>query len=388
MFQIQSWPHVIAHIDGDAFFASVTQAEHPSLKGKPLVTGSERGIATAVSYEARALGITRGLPIFKIKQQFPSCIILESDYRLYSVYATEMFKILREFSPWVEEYSIDEAFVDLKGMRYAFRTGYGEIALQAKDKIEEKLGISITDGVSLNKSLAKLASSLNRPSGFNVFSGKHIESLLIQVPIEKVWGIGSQTSAYLKKHNIYTAHYAIKSSEQFIAYLAKPYKEIWRELRGEKVFDLDTDPKNTYKSMLSSRTFSKPTNKKEFLWSRILAHAEYVFLRARKFGYSVGKIHIFLKNQRFKYFTYQVVPFEKITYPIEARDELRKGFEAIYKKEDLYRTAGCTVSDLVQVKNSQIPLFKNTNPVREKLKKIYPLYENRKINFGGSLFEA
>src|SRR3990167_4639562 len=352
MFQIQSWPHVIAHIDGDAFFASVTQAEHPSLKGKPLVTGSERGIATAVSYEARALGITRGLPIFKIKQQFPSCIILESDYRLYSVYATEMFKILREFSPWVEEYSIDEAFVDLKGMRYAFRTGYGEIALQAKDKIEEKLGISITVGVSLNKSLAKLASSLNRPSGFNVFSGKHIESLLIQVPIEKVWGIGSQTSAYLKKHNIYTAHDFATSSEQFIASLAKP------------------------------------TNKKEFLWSRILAHAEYVFLRARKFGYSVGKIHIFLKNQRFKYFTYQVVPFEKITYPIEARDELRKGFEAIYKKEDLYRTAGCTVSDLVQVKNSQIPLFKNTNPVREKLKKIYPLYENRKINFGGSLFEA
>ena len=388
MFQVRSWPNAIAHIDGDAFFASVVQAEYPSLRGKPLVTGSERGIATAVSYEARKLGIKRGLPIFKLKQQFPSCIIMESDYRLYSVYATEMFKILREFSPWVEEYSIDEAFVDLKGMRYAFRTGYGDIARQAKDRIEEKLGITVSVGVSLNKSLAKLASGLNRPSALGVFSGKEIKDLLIQTPIENVWGIGSQTSAYLKKHNVYSAYDFATRTEQFISYLAKPYKEIWKELQGEKVFELDPNPKNEYKSMLSSRTFPKPTTNKEFLWSKILAHAEYVFLRARKFGYTVGKIHIFLKNQQFKYFTHLVVPYEKVAYPIEVREELRKAFENIYKKGELYRTAGCTVSDLVKANASQMSLFQSTTPTQEKLKKVYPLYENRKINFGGSLFEA
>lgn len=388
MFQVRSWPNVIAHVDGDAFFASVIQAEYPSLRGKPLVTGSERGIATAISYEARKFGITRGMPIFQIKRDFPSVIVVESDYRLYSLYGSEMFKILREFTPWVEEYSVDEAFIDLKGMRYAFRTGYAEIAAQAKDKIEKTLGLTVSMGVSLNKSLAKLASAQGRPSGFTVCDGKQIEDLLVKSPIETVWGIGRQTTAYLQKQGIFTAYDFAKLPEESILRLAKPYKEIWKELRGNKIFTLDTDPKNSYKSMLSSRTFPKATNKKEFLWAKVLAHAEHVFARARKFGYTAGKIHIFLKNKNFKYFTYQVAPYAKIAYPIEARDEIRKGFEAIYNPSDLYRTAGCSISDFAKAEESQMALFQNTNPMEEKLKKLAPLYENKKVNFGVSLFEA
>ena len=99
MFQLRSWPNVILHIDGDAFFASVMQAVRPSLKGKPVVTGQERGIATAISYEARKYGITRAMRMSEIKKICPQCIIVDSDYELYDLFAKKMFAIVRSFTP-------------------------------------------------------------------------------------------------------------------------------------------------------------------------------------------------------------------------------------------------------------------------------------------------
>jgi DNA polymerase-4/DNA polymerase V len=112
-----SWPKAVLCLDGDAFFASVTQAVHPELKGKPVVTGWERGIATAVSYEARALGVTRGMRCWEIKKQFPTVTITTSDYRIYHLFSEKMFTVMRKYSPCVEVYSVDEGFADLKGMR-------------------------------------------------------------------------------------------------------------------------------------------------------------------------------------------------------------------------------------------------------------------------------
>ena len=98
MFQIRSWPETILHIDGDAFFASVAQAVNPKLKGKPVVTGHERGIATAISYEAKKYGITRGMRFFEMRKLCPDCAFIESDYELYALFSHRMFEILRQFS--------------------------------------------------------------------------------------------------------------------------------------------------------------------------------------------------------------------------------------------------------------------------------------------------
>ena len=128
MLQIYFWPNVILHLDGDAFFSSVFQAVNPNLKGKPVVTGSERGLATAVSYEARKYGVKRGMLTWQIKKICPQCVILESDYELYSLFSHKMFGILRTFTPTVEEYSVDEAFADIKGLRRPLSMSYLEIA--------------------------------------------------------------------------------------------------------------------------------------------------------------------------------------------------------------------------------------------------------------------
>src|SRR5688572_2768260 len=103
-----SWPRAIIHVDGDAFFASVAQAVDPRLKGKPVVTGQERGIIAAASYEAKALGIRRGVSLWDARKICKELVVLPTDYETCSLYSKRMYEIIREYTPNVEEYSIDE----------------------------------------------------------------------------------------------------------------------------------------------------------------------------------------------------------------------------------------------------------------------------------------
>lgn len=116
-FMLQAFPRAILHIDGDSFFASCEIARDPSLKGKSVVTGRERGIASSMSYEAKARGVTRGMQIHMIRKICPDAIIIPSDYETYSLYSKRMFEIVRRYTPDVDEYSIDECFADLTGLK-------------------------------------------------------------------------------------------------------------------------------------------------------------------------------------------------------------------------------------------------------------------------------
>src|SRR4051812_44262540 len=109
----RSYPRAILHVDGDAFFAACEVAKDPSLRGKPVVTGKERGIVSAATYEAKALGIKRGVPLHDVHKICPEAIILPSDYETYSLFSQRMYAIVRRYSPSVEEYGIDECFADL-----------------------------------------------------------------------------------------------------------------------------------------------------------------------------------------------------------------------------------------------------------------------------------
>jgi DNA polymerase-4/DNA polymerase V len=386
MFQVRSWPNVILHLDGDAFFVSVLQSMNPSLKGKPVVAGSERGIATAMSYEAKKYGIKRAMRISEVKKLCPDCIILDSDYELYALYSARMFTILRSFSPTVEEYSIDEAFVDLKGLRRPLNMNYRQIGEAIKNKIEDSLDISVSVGISLTKSLAKLASNSQKPSGLTVVNGLNIAPLLEKTPVASIWGVGENTSAYLKKFGINTAIEFVSKSEDFIKkYFSKPFLEIWRELRGEKIYEIDPVRKTAYKSMQSTQTFHPATTNSNFLWGRLLEHIEQVFQRARFLNYEVGRISIFLKTQQFKYHQTEIVLSKKSSYPLLLRSELKTAFEKIYDKNSLYRATGAIVSNFEKITApKQTDLFSNTH-LEEKMKKIYPLFENEKVKFATSL---
>ena len=386
---IISWPEVVLCLDGDAFFASVTQAVHPELKGKPVVTGWERGIATAVSYEARALGVKRGDRCWEIKKQHPTVVITHSDYRLYHLFSEKMFSVIRKYSPCVEVYSVDEGFADLKGMRRPLHMSYEQIAQAIKREIEGSLGITVSIGVSVTKSLAKLAVNKNKPSGLTIVPGKEIDNLLKDIPIDKVWGIGGQTTAFLQKLNINTAYEFAKKPEYFIKQnFSKPYQEIWRELNGDMVYGVNPNAKRVYKSMTRSSTVTPATNDKNILYARLLSHVEDVFLKARNYKYSVKKVFIYLKDQKFNHQGVEIKLTDPTAFPIMIREELQKAFNSIYKKGVLYRASGATIYDFIENNQKQASLF-FSDPVKEgKAKSIYPMFDNKKVDFGTSLFDS
>ena len=155
-------------MDGDAFFVGVEMAKNPKLKNKPVVTGEERGIVSALSYEAKALGIVRGMPIFKVKKDFPQVIVVPGDYKSYARYSSLMFDIVRRYADDVEEYSIDECFADLTGLDKPLKMSYKEIAERIKKEINEELDLSVSIGIAPTKVLAKVASKWVKPNGLTI----------------------------------------------------------------------------------------------------------------------------------------------------------------------------------------------------------------------------
>lgn len=385
---IISWPESVLCLDGDAFFASVTQTVHPELKGKPVVTGRERGIATAVSYEARALGVTRGMQCWKIKKEFPQVTIAVSDYRIYHLFSEKMFTVMRRYSPCVEVYSVDEGFADLKGMRRPLHMSYEQIATSIKKEIETSLGITVSIGISVTKSLAKLAVNKNKPSGLTIVSGREIDLILKDTSIERVWGIGGQSTALLNKLSVKTAFDFAHKPESFIKqYFSKPFHEIWRELNGEMVYSVNPDAKRVYKSITRSQTVTPPTNNRDILWARLLSHIEDSFFKARNYNYAVKKVSLYLKDQGFHHHQAEVRLSEPTSYPMSVRRELREGFEKIYKKNILFRATGATIYDFCENTQKQASLFFGNSDMEEKAKKFYPSIEARKVDFGTSLFD-
>ena len=149
-----------------------------------------------------------------------------------------MFEIVRRFSPDVEEYSIDEAFVDLTGLRRKFHGSYGDIAAKIQETIERELGITVSIGVSLSKVLAKVGSKWNKPKGITLIPGRDIHRYLAKLPVGDVWGIGPNTKEFLRKMMVTTALDFARKDEGFIRkHLAKPQLEIWNELNGTAVVE-------------------------------------------------------------------------------------------------------------------------------------------------------
>ncbi|MCR4326337.1 MAG: DNA polymerase IV [Candidatus Roizmanbacteria bacterium] len=384
---IHSWPQAIIHVDGNAFFASVMQAAYPHYANKPLVVGKERGIATAISYEARAYGITRGMQMHEIRLLCPHCILVEGDYELFSLFSQRMFTILRTYSPTVEEYSVDEGFADITGLRRPFHASYEEIGKKIQNDIQHSLGIPISIGISITKSLAKLASESKKPRGCTVVPGKHIESFLASVPIAHVWGIGPSTAALLTKLGIHTARdFILMPSAELFPYLSKPFKDLWHELRGTVMHAIDTNTKNTYQSISRTRTFAHPTKDRNYLWAQLRENIEACFAKARRFGYSVADVHLFLKTQQFRYIATSLRFSTPQRYPLTQLDQFEKTFLAMYQQKTLYRATGCTVGKLSQGELVQSSLFETPH---KRAPAIYRTMENRHdITFGTSLWLA
>lgn len=379
---IHSWPRAILHLDADAFFASCEQVIHPELKGKPVITGKERGIVAAASYEAKNRGVKRGMRLFEVKKVCPDAVVLPSDYETYSLFSLRMFEILRRFSPDVEEYSIDEAFVDLTGLRRSFHGPYEMIAKQMQKAVERELGITVSVGVSLSKVLAKVGSKHGKPHGLTIIPGRDIHLYIAKLPVEKVWGIGSNTAAFLGKFGIITALQFARKDEQFIKkHLSKPYQEIWHELNGRSVYAVTTESKRSYQSISKTKTFTPPSSDKTFIFAQLSKNLENACIKARRYRLAAAKLIVFLRTQEFSDTGVEMKLSPPSAYPSDLFVFLKEGFNRIYRSPDLYRQTGVVLAGLVREDGIQHTLF--DDPARiEKIARIYSAVDQLSEKFG------
>lgn len=379
---ISSWPRAILHIDADAFFASCEQALHPELKGRPVITGKERGIVAAASYEAKERGVTRAMRLSEVKKVCPDAVILPSDYESYSLFSMRMFEILRRFSPDVEEYSIDEAFVDLTGLRRTYHGSYGTIAEQMQKTIHQELGFTVSVGVSLSKVLAKVASKHMKPCGLVLIPGRDIHLYLEKLPIEKVWGIGSNTAAYLTKYGIRTALDFARRNEAFVkSHLSKPYKGVWDELNGRSVFPVTTESKSAYQSIGKSRTFTPPSGDEAFVFAQLSKNLENACIKARRYNLAATRLILFLRTKDFRDRGIEMRLTRPTAYPVELFGILREGFSQVFQPGALYRSTGVVLAGLVAEAQVQYTLFDDTAKI-ERMSKIYHAVDELSQKFG------
>lgn len=381
---IFGFPQAILHLDANAFFASVEQATNPYLQGKPVVVGKERGIVTAVSYEGKALGIKRGMTIAEVQRKFPQVIVLESDYEKYSLFSMKMFDILRGILPIVEEYSIDEAFADLKGLRRFLHRSYEEIGKLIKERIKKELGLTVSVGISLTKVLAKIASNHQKPDGLTLISGREIHKYLENLPLSEVWGIGPQTEALCNKLGLFSALDLASASEEFIKkHFTKPVYEIWLELRGIQVYPVINSQRESYKSISKALSF-KPTEDKDFLLAQLSFNLERASFKARAYGLFAQRIIIFLKDEEFHTYSQEVkLPYPS-AYPGEFLKLITEAFFSLYQPNKRYRQVGVILTELTTKRILQPNLFEERKvlPLFKRASDLYQAIDHINLKYG------
>ena len=389
-----TFPRAIIHIDGDSFFASVEIARDPRLRGKPVITGKERGIVSACTPDVKKCGVTRGMKLGEARKLCPSAIILPSDYETYSIFSERMYEIVRRYTPSVEEYSIDECFADITGMRRVNKMNYRDMAHSIKRELEVELGLTFSVGLSATKVLAKLGSKWKKPDGFTPIPLNEAPKFLAKYPIEDVWGIGPNTAAYLQKFGIKSTLDFAKKEEAWIREtLPKPIHEIWQELHGVVAYELTAEKKTSYQSIQKTKTFTPPSRDEKFVFSQLSKNIENACIKARRWELVSPAVFFFLKTQEFKYHGFEIKLPYPTNVPQDVLREVAKVFPQLFKKGERYRATGITLTKLARLGSEQLDLFGKvvesevTRRVFESVDGISERYGKHSV-FLGSSFDA
>ncbi len=390
----RNFPRAILHIDGDSFFAACEVAKNPSLRGKPVITGKERGIVSACTYEAKRRGVKRGVNLSEALKACPDAIVLPSDYETYSLYSNRMYEIVRRYTPAVEEYSIDECFADLTGLRRRHHMPYPEIARKIQQDLTRELDITFSLGLSATKVLAKVGSKWQKPAGLTVIPLSEVERFLKELPCIKVWGIGHNTAAYLEKLGVRTALQFAQRNEKWVREnLSKPYFELWQELKGESVLALDTVGRETYQSIQKTKTFTPPSRDKNFIFSQLSKNIENACIKARRWNLATAEIFFFLKTQDFRYRGYEIKLPHSTSVPQDLLKAVGEYFPRVFRQGELYRASGITLMKLHDAAKTQLDLFggvRKTEAVRQVFDSVDELSKKygKHVVFLASSFEA
>lgn len=335
----------IAHMDCDAFYASVEKRDNPALRDVPVIVGGgQRGVVSTCCYLARIHGVRSAMPMFQAMKLCPQATVVKPRMPVYVQVSRAIRAMMEDLTPAIEPLSLDEAFLDLTGTERLHGAPPVVVLARLIRRMEDELGLSGSVGLSHNKFLAKIASDLDKPRGFSVIGKAETADFLRPKPVRIIWGVGTATQASLEKAGIRTIADLLRwDRTDLVARFGGMGERLWHLARGEDHRRISRDEK--LKSISKETTFFEDTADPDILDGHLWRLAEQVADRAKAKALSGRTVTLKLKKGDFQLISRR----HALTDPTQLTDRIYRAARDLFRAEvgrGPFRLIGVGISDL------------------------------------------
>lgn len=336
----------VAHMDCDAFYASVEKRDNPALADKPVIVGHPggRGVVTTACYVARRFGPRSAMPMFKALEMCPQAVVVPPDMAKYKAVSASIRALLLKATPLVEPLSLDEAYLDLSPEHRLVERPAAILLARLARAVERQVGITISVGLSYNKFLAKMASDRNKPRGFSVIGQAEAVEQLAAMPVSVLWGVGAATAARMHGAGITTiAQLQHMAEADLVARFGRFGHHLYLMARGRD--DRRITPDRPAKSVSNEITFARDIRRTEDLLAALHLLVDKVSMRLQKADLAGHTVVLKLKYADFR----QVTRNHKLIEPTQRADIISRVAASLLEREidgRAFRLIGVGVSDL------------------------------------------
>jgi DNA polymerase-4 len=305
--EVPNFTESILHVDMDAFFVEVERRDRADLRGRPVVVGGtgNRGVVAAASYEARSYGINSAMPMVHARRLCPTAVVLPPDHRKYRAASEQVFGIFRSFTPLVEGLSVDEAFLEVSGLRHHYQDPVA-VGMAIRAELRRDLLLPASVGVATNKFLAKLASEAAKPDGLRHLPADQTLAFLHPLPVRSLWGVGEATHAALERLGVTTVgDLAEVPPVTLRKHLGEASGSHLHELAWGRD-DRPVVPESSAKSISVEETYERDLEGREAIEGELLRHSDRLAGRLRTAGVAGRTITIKLRFADFTTITRSV----------------------------------------------------------------------------------
>lgn len=346
----------IAHLDCDAFYASVEKRDRPELRNFPVIVGgATRGVVTAACYVARTSGVRSAMPMFQARRLCPDAVVIPPDFRKYSAVSRDIFERVRARTPLVQNLSLDEAWLDLSGTERLHGEPPALTLARLQAEIKREVGVTVSIGLAANRFLAKIASDLDKPRGFAVIGAAEAGRFLAPKPVGLLPGVGKVLARALEDHGLRTIGDIAKAdSHELERRFGAQGRRLARLARGEDARAVDPD--QSRKSISAETTFMVDLTRREDLEDRLVPLCDKVAHRARADGLAGTVVTLKLRRSDFRTITRR----KTIASPTQTARGLLDNARVLLAPEAdgrAYRLIGVGLSALVEAESAAAGLF-------------------------------
>lgn len=336
----------IAHMDCDAFYASVEKRDNPELADKPVIIGGgKRGVVSTACYVARIKGVRSAMPMFQALKLCPEAVVVKPRMSVYVEVSKQIKEMMRELTPAIEPLSLDEAFMDLTGTERLHHAPPAVMLAQLTKRMKDELGLTGSIGLSHNKFLAKVASDLDKPRGFSIIGVAETADFLRDKPVSLIWGVGQVTRDSLEKVGIRTFADLLRWDRQDLAArFGDMGDRLWHLARGQDRRRVSAHA--PVKSISNETTFFEDTGNIDILDGHIWRLSEQVSARAKARGLAGRVVTLKLKRANHALLTRRV----SLSDPTQIADRIYRTARALYDQAGdpgPFRLIGVGISELL-----------------------------------------